>query len=208
MKVTVFGANGKVGRLVVAEALRRGHHVTAFVHSKPLSQQERLRIIKGDVRDLDSVNQAIDQCDAVISTLSSWGTPTKDILSKGMRSIIPIMERRGIKRIVSLTGSGANVGSDKFTVIDRLSHAAFTLAAPKIMRDSEAHIRLLERSSLDWTVLRSPVMNERGEPSHILSKKRSLAWQTIHRNAVAHALVDLAEHPEWYRQAPFISRRN
>jgi uncharacterized protein YbjT (DUF2867 family) len=33
MKVTVFGANGRVGQLVVAELLRRDQPVSAFVHT-------------------------------------------------------------------------------------------------------------------------------------------------------------------------------
>ncbi|MEU8250038.1 NmrA family NAD(P)-binding protein [Nonomuraea sp. NPDC048916] len=40
MKITIFGAGGRAGRQVVAEARRRGHQVTAVVrdparHSAP-----------------------------------------------------------------------------------------------------------------------------------------------------------------------------
>src|SRR4051812_21694445 len=101
MHLVIFGASGKVGRIITQKALKNGHSVTAFVHNHAdFPHHPMLTIYRGDIRDPASVAKAIKGADAVISALGSWGTPTKNILSEGMRVIIPAMEAQGIRRIV------------------------------------------------------------------------------------------------------------
>jgi putative NADH-flavin reductase len=109
MKITVFGANGNVGRLVVENALHQGHEVIAFIHGdNPFKASDKLSVIKGDIYNQKDVEKALNGSQAVISTLGSWGTPNKNILSAGMKNIIPKMQDAGINRIISLTGAGCN----------------------------------------------------------------------------------------------------
>lgn len=206
MIITVFGANGKVGQNVVPYALSKHHHVRAFVHSSnPFKKNEALKVIQGDIYDNDTVRRAVNECDAIISALGSWGKPKKDILSSGMENIIPAMEHTGVKRIVSLTGNVAYDPSDNPPLFMRISHSAMSLMAPKIIEDSELHIKLLSDSGLDWTVVRSPVMNEYGSSEYNLQLRPALI-RTIHRNAVAKSLVDLVENNGFLRKSPFIVR--
>jgi putative NADH-flavin reductase len=208
MQLTVFGANGKVGSLVVAEALQRGYIVIAFVHSKSnFDNHHNLKILQGDIYDTASVGNAIKGSQTVISALGSWGTPKKDVLTVGMRHTIPIMKKNKITRLVSLTGSGANAPGDHLSLVDKTLHGLMDLVAHKILEDSEEHIRLLGKSNLDWTVVRSPVMNQKGQPKfYKLGNKRPPAWATINRHAVAQAMVDLVESGDYRQQSPFITR--
>lgn len=209
MRLTVFGANGKVGSLIVKMALRHGHSVTAFVHSESnLSHHPYLTIHRGDIRVLSDVERALSGSQAVISALGSWHAPTKDILSSGMENIIPAMKKRGITRIVSLTGADARTPGDTLSRLHRLSHFAISLFAPKVLRDGEKHIRMLYNSGLDWTVVRSPVMVEFGNPAHYrLSSVRPAPWAIIHRTSVAMSMLDAAERSRNINEAPYISRR-
>jgi len=210
MQITVFGATGKVGQLVVAEALSRGHSVVAFVHSSSaLPKDKRLRIVTGDVYNPEAVNEAVKGADAVISALGSWGTPNKDILKKGMQNIIPAMKNNKVPRIVSLTGHGANAPGDKFELLHTVSRWMLVVLAPRILHDGEDHIEQLAASKLDWTVIRSSLMEERGNPNKFtLTLKRPLPLAMIHRKAVATCLVDLAENKAFNKQSPFILRRS
>lgn len=194
MKLLVFGANGNVGSKVVKLALSRGHRVLAFVHGdSKLAPNKRLTILKGDIYDKDTVSKAVQQADAVISALGSWGTPNKDILTKGMEHIILAMERAGIRRIVSITGADARAKGDKNTFLHTLSRSILLLVNGKILIDGERHIELLEASNLDWTVVRSPIMNEKGKTGYKLTTNRPFPWQIVDRQAVAVALIDLIE---------------
>lgn len=205
MQIVVFGASGKVGRQVVGAALERGHSVVAFVHSNsPFEPQPRLAILQGDVHDAEAVSKAVAGSDVVISTLGSWHTPTKDIVSSAIRNIIPVMESLGIDRIITLTGAGAYAPEDRPSLLYRLGHAAFGIFAKKIIFDGEEHIRLLAASKLRWTTLRSPVMSNGHLSAYSLSMRGPAFWVTIPRKAVVKAILDQIEGPAYECQAPFI----
>jgi putative NADH-flavin reductase len=208
MHITIFGANGKVGRILVESALAKGYSVHAFCHSNaPFAAHPHLTIQAGDIHDSDAVATALQSADAVMITLGSWGTPTKDIVTSAVKNILPAMERYRIRRIISLTGVDARAAGDSLGIIHRLSHFAANLFASKILNDGEKHIKLLEDSQLDWTVLRSPVMLRRGDLGmYRLTNARPLPWQTIHRQSVASAMLEVLEDPTTYQNAPFVAR--
>ncbi len=206
MRVTVFGASGKVGRLVVTELLARGYEVIAFVHAHD-PFDGRVKTVKGDAHVATDVAKAVRGSDMVISTLGSWGTKDKDIVSAGIRNIITMMEAKGIKRLVSLTGSEARDPADQPGLFQKVSHLGASLLVRKIVEDGEEHLRLLRASSLDWTTIRSPVMNNFGGTGYKLQDGWLSHLRTINRRAVARAMVDQLEDEKYFRQSPIIQRR-
>ena len=205
MNIVVFGASGKVGRLLVPELLKDGHHVTAFVHSKtPFKDDSSLKVVKGDVHDKNDIEQALIGQEIVMSTLGSWHTKTKDIVSSAVTAIVPIMEKNGIRRIITLTGSGARATGDKKSLFESGGHGVFSVIAGKIVRDSETHIKLLEESSLDYCVLRSPIMLGRQNNKYLLNNVVPGALATVNRAAVVSALKDLVTSTQHSRTAPYI----
>jgi putative NADH-flavin reductase len=208
MNILVFGANGKVGSLVVAELLNLECEVRAFVRGEHnLPSSSNLKIIHGDVKNINDVHGALKDTDIVISCLGSWGTKTKDILSMGMNNIVPAMQELGCPRIISLTGSEARLPGEKPSIIQRITHPLFKILARKILQDGEEHLRILQESCLNWTVLRSPVMNNVGKPGKSqLKNKYPLPFRTINRKSVAMALVNQIEDKAFLKQAPFIYR--
>jgi putative NADH-flavin reductase len=73
MNLFVIGATGRTGREIVEQALARGHDVTAFVRSpESISQRnERLTIVRGNAMDENELRGAMQNHDAVVSTLGS-----------------------------------------------------------------------------------------------------------------------------------------
>ncbi|MEU3574553.1 NAD(P)H-binding protein [Kitasatospora sp. NPDC036755] len=69
MRITVFGATGNVGSRVVAEALARGHHVTAVVRdpAKPHGLPATVPLVLGDARDPEDVARIAAGQDVVIT---------------------------------------------------------------------------------------------------------------------------------------------
>ncbi len=208
MKVVVFGASGRVGSRVVELLLAQKHDVFAVVHSKDIFQgTPNLYVKRLDVHDAEAVAEVLEGADAVLSCVSSWGSEAGDVLSSAMKAILPAMQRSGTKRIVSLTGTGALIDTDKPSIAQKASHVMMSKVAPKVLADGEEHIRLLQASAADWTVLRSPVMNNRGSAKYRLTAElpgNQLA--TINRQAVAVAMVELLHDGTWLRQAPCIER--
>lgn len=207
MQITVFGASGKVGSLVVEEALRRGYSVVAFVHHHNLfSPSGKLIIVEGDVYNSEQVSTALKGSDAVISCLGSWGTPKKDVLTAAMRSIVPAMQVRDIQRIVTVTGSGANIPGQRASIVHKSLLRLPIYGAGKVFSDGEAHMRLLADSSLKWTTLRSPVMTNGGRKGYYLNMSAGSVLGTISRSAVATALLDQLERDDYLCASPVIHR--
>ena len=207
MKVAVFGANGRVGNLVVGILLEQGHMVRAFVHgSTQFTEHKNLEVIQGDIYSASEVSGAVAGSDAVVSTLGSWGTKNKDILSVGMRHIIPAMNAHGVSRIISLTGADADADGDRHSLLHYFSKTLFGLAAGKVLQDGEKHMELLAESGLEWTVIRSPVMRETGSKTFVLDRRRPSPWATINRHGVAAAMAMLVTSAKFTRAAPYIHR--
>lgn len=203
--ITVFGASGRVGRLVVSLALSEGYTVIAQVHKHSnLTDHPKLIIVQGDVHDPKVITESLRGSDAVISTLSSWGSPNKDVLSTAMNHVAVAMRGMGMSRIVSLTGADARARGDDLSIIHRLSYILIMIVGRKVLKDGEAHIQLLEQSDLDWTVIRSPVMSSAKSAVYRLSDKRPMPWQTISRSSVATALLNQLGSEHRSQEAPFI----
>ena len=81
-----------------------------------------------------------------------------------------------------------------------------SLIAPKILNDGEAHIRLLAESTLDWTVVRSPVMTNKDDAKYQLDMNSPSPLATIPRAAVVAALVDSLEDTRFIGAAPYIHK--
>lgn len=208
-QITIFGASGKVGHLVVEEALRRGYRVVAFVHSRDLFvTTNQLGVRKGDIYNPADVEAALRGSSVVLSCLGSWGTPRKNVLTTAMGTIIPLMQRQNLTRIITLTGSGAAAPLQPAGATHRLFMKAMSLTpAGKVFNDGEEHMRLLAASNLAWTTVRSPVMHNIGSSAYRLDIKPAGPAATISRSAVVACMLDQIDAADWLRQAPVIHRQ-
>jgi NADPH:quinone reductase-like Zn-dependent oxidoreductase len=70
-RVLIVGATGGTGRHLVAQALERGHLVTALARDPSALRIEhpRLRVVSGNVLDYASVEAAVRGQEAVVSAL-------------------------------------------------------------------------------------------------------------------------------------------
>ncbi|HSX43502.1 MAG TPA: NAD(P)H-binding protein [Candidatus Saccharimonadales bacterium] len=190
MQITVFGASGKVGRLIVAQGLRRGYTIVAFVHAQsPFEPSAQLIIRKGDVYNARDVAEAIRGSQAVVSCLGSWHTRGKDVLSRFVVSIVPAMREQNIARIVTLTGVGVQ---QKPSWLYRAAMRSLPLVpvAGKVFADADRHVQLLVRSGLQWTTICSPVMNAGNKAGYVLRHHQGLPLPRVTRTAVAAAMLD------------------
>jgi putative NADH-flavin reductase len=208
MQITVFGASGKVGTLVVEEALRRGFTVTAFIHRRNLfAPSGNLAIVQGDIYNSTDVAKALRGSQAVVSCLGSWGTPKKNVLASAVQAIIPAMHEHKIQRIITLTGSSAlEPGASPQLTHRLLLRLLAPFPAGKVFYDGEEHMRLLAQSGLDWTTVRSPVMNNIGK-AYTLNLRPANPWETITRTSVAKALLDQIQSSDFRAAAPVIHRK-
>jgi hypothetical protein len=73
--IVVYGASGKIGGVIVDEALGRGHTVIGVARdtSKLKKDNKNFKAVEGDVTELDSFKKVTQGADAVIISVSGGG---------------------------------------------------------------------------------------------------------------------------------------
>ena len=72
----VFGAAGRLGRCVAAEALSRDHRVIGVVRGVPsLPVGEDVEVVTGDVTDLGAVRRLARSADVLVATVGVRTSP-------------------------------------------------------------------------------------------------------------------------------------
>lgn len=167
MRVTVFGASGKIGRLVIDNLLANGYDVTAYLRdpSKLKINHPHLTMLEGELSDADRVRQAVRGADAVISALGpslklgATGHP----VTKGTENIVAAMLAEGVHRYIGLATPSVADPRDRPTlramVLPVMARAAFPNALEEIIGMTEA----VTKSGLDWTIAR--ITNPTDKPS-------------------------------------------
>ncbi|MFP4015163.1 MAG: NAD(P)-dependent oxidoreductase [Chitinispirillaceae bacterium] len=158
MKLTVFGATGRTGTLMVEQALEGGYQVKAFVRtpSKMKMDHRNLELVQGDVTDAEAVDRAVAGADAVLSVIGHTKDSPDDLQTRAMHNITGTMKKRRVKRIVNLTGAGVRDPEDRPKLIDKLIVALLKLTAGNVFKDGRDHVEVLRESGLEWTVVRAP----------------------------------------------------
>jgi len=157
MKLVVFGATGNVGQRVVAEALRRGHEVVGVVRDPDAVQSpdKRVRLVKGDATNADSVAKIARGADTVVSAISprpnARGLPAPS-LSKNARALIQGLRAAGVKRVLYVGGASSLEVAPGKALAD-------TPDFPEIYREEAREGREAlaiwrnEAKGMDWTYL-------------------------------------------------------
>ena len=111
MRIALFGASGTIGRRIAAEALQRGHGVTAVVRdpTRFAKPADTLDVVKGDILDPASVAAAVRGQDAVISAVgpAHTGDVRPQMLVDAARSLIAGLQRAGVRRLGVVGGAGS-----------------------------------------------------------------------------------------------------
>ena len=153
MRITVFGAAGRIGSHVVARALGRGHEVVAFVHHAQLALDgPSLVTVTGDVLDRDAVFSAVGGSDGVVFALSHGQGERRDIHEAGIASVIQAMAMHDVRRLAAVSAAGAFHRSDRDLSLGY--RALIATSMRHVYDDLEAMENRIIASDLDWTIVR------------------------------------------------------
>jgi uncharacterized protein YbjT (DUF2867 family) len=110
LTVLVIGATGSIGRLVVEEAVKKGHAVRALVRDPRNSRRltTGVEIVVGDVTRPETLTAAVDRVDAIVFTHGSGGrskADTEQVDYGGVRNVLAALGGRQV-RIALMTAIG------------------------------------------------------------------------------------------------------
>jgi putative NADH-flavin reductase len=203
--VVVLGAAGRTGRLIVAEALRSGHRVTAAVRNPAsIPATQGLRVERADVRHAASLRAVIQGHDAVVCAIGPAGRQADNLYSDGARATVAAMQACGVDRLLAITSVGVRrddphhawwyrslirpIGADLYSDMARME---------QIVRDSD----------LDWTFVRPTYLQDR-EPTgayRVTHNSTPKGGWRITRTDVARFIVEELEAHRWSRRAPSLA---
>jgi uncharacterized protein YbjT (DUF2867 family) len=216
MKILVLGATGRTGKLIIEEATKRGHKISAIARDPEKLKDFDIEITKGTPYDSETVEKALTGCEAVINTLNisresdnPWSPlrAPKDMISKSAQNAVKAMEKSGIKRFIALSTIGAgrswktSPGILKlFVSISNLKYA---------FRDHGKQEEILENSSMDYTICRAPMLSdEKNETGAVATREgEGPASKILSRNSAAGFFLNIIDNNEYIRETVTLSNR-
>ncbi|HTV56162.1 MAG TPA: SDR family oxidoreductase [Terriglobia bacterium] len=189
MKIIVLGATGGTGMEIARQGIERGYSITAFVRSPERLEpfQERITVRQGDLLDRSDLEGALRGHDAVLSGFGPRlpiSESDADLLQRFAIVLTGAMGGAGVKRVVVI--------STAFLFRDSVLPPAYLfgrLFFPGIVRDAAAMEDVLEKSGLDWTIVRPPQLKDKP-----LSGKYRVRVGHLPRFGFSIACADVADY--------------
>src|SRR5271166_615725 len=108
MQVLIIGASKGIGFETTRQALAAGHRVRAFGRSadRLAIRDPNLEAFRGDALKAGDIEAALAGLEALGVGISDLFRPVR-LFSDATRILAPAMERKGVKRLIAVTGFGA-----------------------------------------------------------------------------------------------------
>ncbi|MEW9531279.1 NAD(P)-dependent oxidoreductase [Microbispora sp. NPDC049125] len=201
MKITIFGATGRMGHLLVQRALDAGHEITAYARDpgKMRITHPALSVISGHLDDDAGILGAVRDAEAVIEGVGAVSDATR-------RIIAAMDEVRGRRLVVVSTCSvpdPEDLPDAKFAALVRFVKTV----APTPYREVRRAAELVRTSGLDWTLVRVAKLNDGPATGHVKvgAYGHGVVGLSITRADMAAFLLDQVSDTTYLRQAPAIS---
>jgi putative NADH-flavin reductase len=208
MNLLIIGATRGIGFQLLEQALQVGHTVTALVRDaqKMPKQHDRLRVIQGDILDLESVQSAMAEQEAVCITIGigiTW-KPVR-VFSQGTRNVLEAMRRQGVRRLICITGIGAG---------DSKGHGGFLydrffnpILLKTIYEDKDRQETLIRASETEWTIVRPGLLTNGSltKKYQVITDLTDFTAGKISRADVAHFIMEELAANRYVGQTPLLT---
>lgn len=198
MRIAVLAATGATGRLLVQQALSRGHTVLALARDPAgidTSASPHLTAVAADVTDRDSVVRALTDVDAVVSGLGATKGDRPGTLLAGAHALNAARAQRPTLGIVWLGAFGTGQSAGPAGPLVR----ALLVVALGAERTDKADADTVALAAGASVLHPGPLTDKPLSPTRstvaLADLPRRLFPRTVARATVAAAMLDEAEHP-------------
>lgn len=206
-QITIFGANGRVGKRAVDQAAARGYDVIAVMHEKEPHHSDKVTVMEADVLN-DDLADTLQGSQAVLSCLGVGNDPMTladppPLYSEGTLRIGTAMLEAGMDRLVVISASFVET-FDRGPLHFRAVLPGLLLIF-KQMEQMEA--QLTRREGLRWTAVRPGWIMD-GDPSPDTVVTPNVIPEELVRSRtgdIADLMLDCIEQDSWIRQTPAVA---
>lgn len=208
LKILVVGGTSGIGRQVVERGLARGHTMTALARrpQRLNLDDERLRVVQGDILNPASMITALSGHDAVVVTVSvPPGFEPVTMFSEGIRNVLRAASAAAAVRVIAVTGIGAG---------DSRGHGGFyhdRIALGSYLRsmyeDKTREEALVRESGTDWTIVRPGFLTDGDALARyrVFVSLDGVTSGSISRADVGHFIIAEIESPRHRRETLLVS---
>jgi putative NADH-flavin reductase len=213
LKIVVYGASGRVGSRIVHEALSRGHQVTGVSrHPEEITEHNpRLRAVRGDILDPDSVAMIVAGQDVVISAVGGENPdsddPMQSIPRRAAESLVTALRNLGsdAPRMLVVGGGSTTLEARPGVWFSDPTDVPSGPRKGRLYGHRLALMYLRGISDVDWTFLSPPLEMGAGERtgkfrvggSQVLRDAEGRS--AISMEDLAVAMIDEVENPRHIR---------
>lgn len=185
-KIAVVAANGRVGSLVVAEAVRRGFDVTAIARSDNRKQAQHF--LQGDALTL--TREQLEGFDAVVDAVGGWSEDTLHLIPDAAKHLAKVLAGTNV-RLVVVGGAGSLFVNPEHTMT-----LAQTPEFPEAFKGvANAHQQALDtlrgRDDVHWTYV-SPAADFQAEGER--TGAYTLAGEELTPNEKGESVISYADY--------------
>ena len=207
IKMTVFGATGRIGGHVVRQALGAGHKVTAVVRDRARFEVSHPALEVATVpglTDPEMLRPVLEGSDAAISGVGPRGRKDGPVALSTTRGILRAMETSGVRRFVAVSAVPVGPVPEGESFLNRrILLPLISAVARDVYVDLAEMEDEIRRSATEWTIVRPPKLVNKpltGEYRTVVGGNVPRAY-SISRADVADAMLAVLDDPATLGQA-------
>ena len=187
MKIAVVAADGRVAKKVIAEALNRGHEVTAFGRHD-VNETPAKTYIKKDILNL--TKEDLQDFDAVVDAFGAWAPEALPGHSATTKHLADILSGTNIRLLIVGGAGSLYVDSDhKVQLVDTPDFPDAFKPLATAMGKALAELRL--RTDVKWTYI-SPAADFQADGER--TGKYILAGEEFKLNSKNESIISYADY--------------
>lgn len=191
--ILIYGANGNIGGVIVAEALKRGHTVIGVSRTgeKIPVDNPKFSTIKGDVTDPESFKDSIKGVDAVVISVAGSGkdnAPENAVHARAAVTAVKVLTGMKNAPYVLQIGGATTLLETKEAMLKNLPFPA-PEGSPSygMLFGHLLALQTYRASNIDWTVLTPPMDIVGWTPKGVTDSVRTGHYRTSTTDAVKDA---------------------
>jgi len=186
MKIAVVAANGRAGRLIVEEAVKRGVEVTAVVRSE--NKTAAKNVIQKDIMDLTADD--LKNFDVVIDAFGTWKVEDLPKHTTTSQHLCDILS--GTNTRLLIIGGAGSLYTDEKQTAQLLNAPNFPKEyLPTATAQANELVELRERKDVKWTFV-SPAADFQAEGER--TGKYILAGEVFTLNSKGESVISYADY--------------
>lgn len=205
-KIAILGGGGKTGNYLVNHLLNEGFQLKLLLRNpeKFNIQNSNIEIIEGDALRFESIKTLLKDCQAVLSTIGQ----RKDeplVANQTTKNVLKAMNEYGIDRYVLLAGLNIDTPFDKKSSKTVMATDWMKSNFPLIQEDRQKAYALLQKSNVNWTQVRVPLIEFTDNSSEIVVNVEDCLGDKISAVDISKFMAREMIESKYKRQSPFIS---